>query len=148
MRSIDVAVRRCARFRRDVCSGSLADIRRARADVRSAPESGHQSHATQRQLWAKFRHVTTRRWRSPCNLTSFGLGTTAGSSNLSVPPKNLFPAMPCAYAACAQTSALATVAASRIENFIYIKRHHQKVERIAVITAHDWQHCRQSSMGH
>ena len=45
--------------------------------------------------------------------------------------------MPCGYAACAQTSALATVTASRIENFIYIKRHHQKVERIAVITAHD-----------
>jgi hypothetical protein len=48
--------------------------------------------------------------------------------------------MPCGYAACAQMSALATVTASRIENFIYIKRHHQKVERIAVITAHDWQH--------
>jgi hypothetical protein len=44
----------------------------------------------------------------------------------SVPSENLFPAMPCAYAACAQTSALATVAASRTENFIYIKRHHQK----------------------
>jgi len=32
-------------MRADVADGSLADIRRARADVRSAPRSGHQSHA-------------------------------------------------------------------------------------------------------
>src|SRR6516225_3302229 len=32
--------------------GSLADIRRARVDVRSTPRSGHQSHAPSCLLWA------------------------------------------------------------------------------------------------
>jgi hypothetical protein len=42
--------------RRATASAEFADIRRVQADVRSTPDSGHQSRATSCLLWANRRH--------------------------------------------------------------------------------------------
>src|SRR6516165_9422732 len=42
-----------------VRNGSFADIRRAKGEVRSTPESGHQRHTPSCLLWANMRHSPT-----------------------------------------------------------------------------------------